>query len=85
MIWEESLRFHAIQVLDEIKPFVVSRLCALSYEEKRTLNQHLQLLEKNLTDLPEIVQGETGSEMIRRNILHAMALITTNDRLKMED
>ena len=85
MIWEESLRFHAIQVLDEIKPFVVSRLCALSYEEKRALNQHLQLLEKNLADLPEIVQGETGSEMIRRNILHAMALITTNDRLRMED
>lgn len=85
IIWEESRRFHAIQVLNEIKPFVASRLCALSDEEKRTLNQHLQLLEKNLADLPEIVQGETGSEMIRRNILHAMDLITTNDRLKMED
>ena len=81
MIWEESRRFHAIQVLDEIKPFVVSRLCALSDEEKKTLNLHLQLLEKNLAQLPGIVRGETGSDLIRRNILHAMNLITTNDRL----
>ena len=81
MIWEESRRFHAIQVLDEIKPFVISRLCALSDEEKKTLNLHLQLLEKNLAQLPEIVRGETGSDLIRRNILHAMNLITTNDRL----
>ena len=72
MIWQESLRFHAIQVLEEIEPFVISRLYALSKEEKMTLNLHLQLLQKNLDALPEGVKSQTGSNFIRNSILRAI-------------
>ena len=78
MIWEDSRRYHAIKVLEGIEPFVVQRVTALSNIEKGGLIQYLDLVVKDLDQLPGYVQMETGSAAIRNSVNRARERIIRN-------
>lgn len=71
MVGDESRRFHAIQVLEGIEPFVSARISVLSIEERNKLTFHLALLLDNLEYLSPDARAQTGSDQIKASILRA--------------
>ena len=80
MIWDESRRFHAVQVIEDIEPFVVSRVSVLSVEEREALVQHLGMMRDTLDGLPESVRVATGSGTIRNSVNRARERILRESR-----
>ena len=71
MIGDESRRFHAIQVLEGIEPFVLSRVSAFSNAEKSTLVFHLNLLTEKLDRLSVDERAQTGSDQVKASVIAA--------------
>ena len=79
MISDESRRFHAIQVLQHIEPFVSSRVAVFSNGEKLSLVQHLNLLDRELRGLSPEERGLMKSEPIRDSVKRALRAILDFD------
>lgn len=71
MIGDESRRFHAIQVLEGIEPFVSARLSAFSTSDKSALVYHLALLIESLDQLSPGQRAQTGSDVVKASIIRA--------------
>ena len=71
IIGEPDRRYHAIQVLEGIEPFVAARILSLSTNEKKVLVYHINLLNDNLDKLPFDDQIATGSKDIQISIARA--------------
>ena len=71
MIGDESRRFHAVQVLEGIEPFVSARVSAFSTAEMSTLVYHSALLIENLDQLSLDDRAQTGSDQVKASILRA--------------
>lgn len=71
MIGEESHRGHAIDVLREIEPFVLSRVSALSVEEMNALIYHLSLIvdELDRLSIDDRVRTEAGN--VKKSLISA--------------
>lgn len=79
MIGEESRRFHAVDVLRNIEPFVSSRVAELSRGEKMSLVQHLHLLDQELGGLSREERSSMGADAIRASLSKARRLIVEVD------
>ena len=77
MIGDESRRFHAIQVLEGIEPFVSARISTFSTYEKNTLVYHLALLIDKLAQLSPDERAQTEADKIKAGVARA------KDRLVM--
>lgn len=75
MIGDESRRFHAIQVLEGIEPFVAARVSALSIAEKNSLVYHLNFLTDSLNRLSPSERAQTGSDQISASVVRANEII----------
>ena len=75
MIGEENRRYHAIQVLDGLDPFVVSRIQYFSTDEKNALIYHINLLVDSLDNLSPDQKAVTGSNNIRSGLLTAKSRV----------
>lgn len=71
IIGEPDRRYHAIQVLEGIEPFVAARIQNLSTGDKNVLVYHINLLNDILAKLPPDDQIATGSKDIQSSILRA--------------
>ena len=71
IIGEPDRRYHAIQVLEGIEPFVAARIQHLSTGEKNVLVYHMNLLNDILANLPSDDQIATGSKDIQFSISRA--------------
>ena len=71
MIGDESRRFHAIQVLKYIDPFVAARMPSLSRSEMNVTIFNLNLLIDSLNHLPSDDRQQTGSDKIKETISRA--------------
>ena len=71
MIGEASRRYHAVQVLTGIEPFVTARLRALSRQDKSALVYHIDLLVENLGRVPADEHVETGVSKARSSLIRA--------------
>jgi hypothetical protein len=68
MIMDQSRRWHAIQVLEGLEPFVRARARLMSRAERNALVFQLNRLERVLAGLPVEVRVETGSDKIKQKI-----------------
>lgn len=77
IINEPSRRYHAIEVLMRIEPFVHSRISAIAAEERTALNYRLQSLLDSLVNLSQSERAETGSDKVVRSIRRTMVHLRT--------
>ena len=84
MLGEESRRFHAIQVLQGIEPFVGARISALSNGEKTSLVYHLNLLMQRLDDIQPEDRARARSETVRSSVSRAVGRILRVDPVRTE-
>ena len=68
MIGEESYRWHAIQVVAEVEPFVSLRAGAMSNGEQVALVYQLRLLLQKLELLSTEAREETDADRIAKKI-----------------
>lgn len=78
MIREESHRYHAIEVLREIKPFVFSRVSVLSVGEMNALVYHISLMVEELNRL------STDDTNVRESLIRAKEWIITQYKARSE-
>ena len=71
MIGQENRRYHAIQVLDGVDPFVVSRVLDLSTDEKNGLVYHINLLVDRLDNLSPEQKALTRANDISNGLSRA--------------
>lgn len=72
MIGEESYRWHAVQVVAEVEPFVASRAAAMSNSEQMALLYQLRLLIQRLQLLSMDARKETGADAVEKKIERAI-------------
>ena len=75
MIGEASRRYHAVQVLNGIEPFVMARSPALSRQDKNALLYHIDLVVENLGRVPADEHVETGVSKARSSLIKAKSLL----------
>jgi hypothetical protein len=75
MIVDESRRFHSVQVLEGIEPFVAARISDFSTTEMNALVFHLSLLIENLDQLSPDNRAQIGSDHVKASVLRAKDLI----------
>ncbi len=75
MLADESRRFHAIQVLEGIEPFVRGRLRSFTRQELTGLTYHINLLVDQLEVLAPDARAITGSDGIKASLERAKASI----------
>ena len=78
MIVEDSRRFHAIQVLEGIEPFVSARVEAFSTAESNAMVYHLALLIQNLEELSPDERAKTGSDLVKDSVTRAKQKILSH-------
>lgn len=81
MVRDQSRRFHAIQVLDAIEPFVSQRLSSFGPSEIESLIYNIDLLRENLDFLPVEEKAATGANQIRAGLLNAKSRLLARRRL----
>lgn len=79
MIADQSNRYFAVEVIGEIPAFVEARQTALTQPEKIALVFDLNRASQALAALPVEEQLYTGSEIIRRQIEAAIALLASSE------
>ena len=79
MIGEESRRFHAIQVLQQVEPFVLKRIAVLSNGERIALVQHLHLLMQAISNLSTHERRMTNADDIKDSLERSVRLIVSWD------
>jgi hypothetical protein len=71
MIASDSNRYHAIEVMAEVQPFVAARIADLKSEQRRRLISEIDGVNDRLRVLPDQVKAEVASETIRQSLLRA--------------
>ena len=79
MFSEESRRFHAIQVLRGIEPFIVARLGDLANGEKVSLVQYLHLVIGDLDGLELDDERRNEGKHVRMSLDRALGKILAFD------
>lgn len=85
IIRDESRRFHAIQVLQHIEPFVVSRIGEFSRGEKLSVVQHLNLLDRELREISREDRVSMNVDPIRDSVSRALRGILDFDCVHCDD
>ena len=75
MLETESNRFHAVQVLEGVYPFVTARSTTLTLNEKNALSLNLDRLIARLNDCSDQERMYTGSEKIKNNLSRAKVVM----------
>lgn len=75
MITDQNRRFHAIQVLEGLEPFVRARARVMSIPERNAMVFQLGRLEAALNGLSPEIRAETGSDIIKRSLVVSRELI----------
>ena len=83
MIGEESYRWHAVQVLTELEPFVSLRAGSMSNSEQMALLYQLRLLIQKLELLLPEARDETGADGIARKIEQSITVLLNNSPRSM--
>jgi hypothetical protein len=71
MIGDGNIRYQAIQVLNEILPFIVARGTDLSSEKRTALMFHLGLVRQSLEGLTPFERQETSADIIVAGVKRA--------------
>jgi hypothetical protein len=86
MIGDQSRRFHAVQVLNGIEPFVHARISSLSLSERNLLVYHLALLVKALERLSPDERAQTGSDLALASLMNCKDYIVSyNSKIGSEN
>jgi hypothetical protein len=80
MVGEESHRYYAIKVLEEVAPFVHARLAALSVGEANVLVFWLAKIGEALERLSPEVRAETASDRILAEVVRARQQVVGTSR-----
>ena len=75
MIGDVNYRWHAVQVLAELEPFVALRTGSMSNGERIALVHQLRLLLQNMQLLPAEARVETGADKVERKVERSIATI----------
>lgn len=76
MIGDDSHRYYAVHVLQNVEPFVAARLGALSIDEKNALTFHLTRVVESLERLSPDARAQTGSDQVKASILRSKGRLT---------
>ena len=85
MIVEESRRWHAIQALQHIEPFVVARISSLSNSEKIAIVQHSNLLIDELERLTTEERKIAKSDLVKDSLERTSRFIVRFDAETVAD
>ena len=85
MIGEENKRYHAVQVLEGVDPFVAARVSQMSLGEKKALMYHIDLLADSLRKLTRDDEEEPGADRIRGALVRAKQRIVESAVTANED
>ena len=75
MIGEESYRWHAVQVFEEVEPFVALRASSMSNGEQVALVYQLRLFLQKLELLSMEAREETGADRIARKVETSIGVV----------
>ena len=75
MIGEESYRWHAVQVFEEVEPFVALRASSMSNGEQVALVYQLRLFLQKLELLSVETREETGADRIARKVEASIGVV----------
>ena len=75
MIGDVNYRWHAVQVLAELEPFVALRTGSMSNGERIALVHQLRLLLQNMQLLPAEARAETGADKVEQKVERSIETI----------
>ena len=75
MIGDVNYRWHAVQVLAELEPFVALRTGSMSNGERIALVHQLRLLLQNMQLLTAEARAETGADKVERKVERSVETI----------
>lgn len=75
MIGDVNYRWHAVQVLAELEPFVALRTGSMSNGERIALVHQLRLLLQNMQLLTAEARAETGADKVERKVERSIEII----------
>ena len=75
MIGDANRRWHAVQVLAELEPFVALRAGSMSNGERIALVYQLRLLLQKMRLLPDEARTETGADKVEKKVERSIKAI----------
>ena len=75
MIGDANCRWHAVQVLAELEPFVDRRAGSMSNGERIALVYQLRFLLQQIQLLPDEARAETGADKVERKVERSIEVI----------
>ena len=75
MIGDANYRWHAVQVLAELEPFVALRAGSMSNGERIALVYQLRLLLQKMQLLPDEARAETGADKVTKKVERSIEVI----------